>query len=74
MAFTRNTNTDSGLRGAIRKESDGKFAWSLKETFYNATVDTKTGNQKGSLIIASGLEDDYDTAASSLKAAFTAAG
>ena len=75
MAFTRNTSTDSGLSGHIIKQTDGRFNWTLKEKFTSATVDSKTGDQEGNLIIAEGAGvADYDTAAAALKAAFTAAG
>ena len=74
MAFTRNTSTDSGLRGLIIKQSDGKYSYSLKEKFTDATVDTKTGGQTGHLTLASGVVNDYDTAVAELKTAFTAAG
>jgi len=72
MAFTR--NTDNGLVGIIAAESDGKFSWYLKEKFTGATVDSKTGDQSGVLLIDSGKAADYDTAAAELKAAYTAAG
>ena len=73
MAFTR--NTDNGLIGIIVRQSDGKFSWSVKEKFTGATVDSKTGDQQGVLLIASGADvADYDTAAAELKAAYTAAG
>ena len=75
MAFTRDTSTDSGLRGLITTQSDGKFSWYVKEKFTSATVDSKTGDQSGVLLIASGTGvADYDTAAAELKAAYTAAG
>ena len=73
MAFTR--NTDNGLVGIIAAESDGKFSWYVKEKFTGATVDSKTGDQSGVLLIASGTGvADYDTAAAELKTAYTAAG
>ena len=73
MAFTR--NPDGGIVGIISKETDGKFSWYVKEKFTGATVDSKTGDQEGNLIIAEGAGvADYDTAAAALKAAFTAAG
>ena len=73
MAFTR--NTDNGLVGIIAAESDGKFSWYVKEKFTGATVDSKTGDQSGVLLIDSGTNvADYDTAAAELKAAYTAAG
>lgn len=73
MAFTR--NTDGGLVGIISAETDGKFSWYVKEKFTAATVDSKTGDQSGVLLIASGTGvADYDTAAAELKAAYTAAG
>ena len=74
MAFTRNT-TNGGLLGTIINTSDGKFDWFLKERFTDATVDSKTGGQQGTLTIAQGAGvADYDTAAARLKEAFTAAG
>tara|TARA_B100000945_G_scaffold261709_1_gene220094 strand:- start:280 stop:501 length:222 start_codon:yes stop_codon:yes gene_type:complete len=73
MAFTR--QADNGLVGIIAAESDGKFSWYLKEKFTGATVDSKTGDQSGVLLISSGTNvADYDTAAAELKAAYTAAG
>ena len=73
MAFTR--NPDGGIVGIISKETDGKFSWYVKEKFTSATVDSKTGDQSGVLLIASGTGvADYDTAAAELKAAYTAAG
>ena len=75
MAFTRNTTSNGGLLGTIIKQADGKFDWFLKEKFTDATVDSKTGGQEGTLTIAYGSGvADYDTAAAALKAAFTAAG
>tara|TARA_B100000214_G_scaffold5287_1_gene3952 strand:- start:1430 stop:1651 length:222 start_codon:yes stop_codon:yes gene_type:complete len=73
MAFTR--QADNGLVGIIAAESDGKFSWYVKEKFTGATVDSKTGDQTGVLLISSGTNvADYDTAAAELKAAYTAAG
>ena len=74
MAFTRNTTSDGGLRGTIVQESDGRYSWNLKEQFTGGTVDAKTGDQEGALIIAKGGATDYDSAVADLKAAFTAAG
>tara|TARA_B100000965_G_scaffold383866_1_gene383521 strand:- start:364 stop:591 length:228 start_codon:yes stop_codon:yes gene_type:complete len=75
MAFTRNTTHTGGLLGTIIKQTDGKFEWFLKEKFTDATVDSKTGGQEGTLTIAQGAGvADYDTAAAKLKEAFTAAG
>ena len=75
MAFTRNTTHSGGLLGTIINTSDGKFDWFLKEKFTDATVDSKTGGQTGTLTIAEGAGvADYDTAAAALKSAFTAAG
>lgn len=76
MAYTRRSS-GTQLVVSIRKNSEGKFHWKLIENFEDATVDTKTGAQRGSLILDKSGTDgvaDYDTAAAEAKAAFTAAG
>lgn len=76
MAYTRRSS-GTQLVVSIRKNSEGKFHWKLIENFEDATVDTKTGAQRGSLILDKSGSDgvaDYDTAAAEAKAAFTAAG
>ena len=75
MAFTRfQQGSHSGLTGLITKLNDNTYEWTLKERFTDATVDSKTGGQKGTLTIGGGSAADYDTAAADLKAAITAAG
>ena len=76
MAYTRRAS-GTQLVVSIRKNSGGTFSWKLIENFEDATVDTKTGAQRGSLILDKSGSDgvaDYDTAAAEAKAAFTAAG
>ena len=74
MAYTRRAS-GTQLFVSIRKNSGGTFSWKLIENFEDATVDTKTGAQTGSILLDSGTDvADYDTAAAEAKAAFTAAG
>lgn len=74
MAYTRRSS-GTQLAVNIQQKSDGTFSWKLIENFEDATVDTKTGAQRGSLILdrSDGVAD-YDTAAAEAKTAFTAAG
>ena len=75
MAYTRRAS-GTQLVVSIRKNSGGTFSWKLIENFEDATVDTKTGAQRGSIVLDRSSTDvaDYDTAAAEAKAAFTAAG
>jgi len=74
MAYTRKTS-GTALVVNIQQMSDGTFDWNVKENFIDATVDSKTGVQRGLLILDNGIGvADYDTAAAAAKAAFTAAG
>ena len=75
MAYTRRAS-GTQLVVSIRKNSEGKFHWKLIENFEDATVDTKTGAQRGSIVLDRSSTDvaDYDTAAAAAKSAFTAAG
>ena len=78
MAYSRRTATNSGLRGIVSLQSDGKFAWDLKEAFSSDDLtgaSTGSGSINGSVTIASGADvADYDTAAAELKTAWNAAG
>ena len=64
MAYTRRTATNSGLRGVVFLQSDGKFGWDLKESFSSDDLtgaSTGSGSINGSAIIASGADvADYD--------------
>lgn len=70
MAYTRN---DRGLVGKIILTSEGKYEWSLSEWYKDAEFVGKTGTFIGKAQLVKGTEDDYDTAAAALKAAFVAA-
>ena len=70
MAYTRN---DGGLVGKIILNSAGKYEWSLGEWYKDAEFVGKTGTFKGRTTLVKGVEDDYDTSAAALKAAFVAA-
>tara|TARA_Y100001972_G_C7415456_1_gene214981 strand:- start:261 stop:497 length:237 start_codon:yes stop_codon:yes gene_type:complete len=78
MAYTRNTASNSGLRGVVFLQSDGKFGWTLKEAFSSDDLtgaSTGSGSIFGNAILASGADAaDYDTAAAALKTAWDAAG
>jgi len=74
MAYTRKTS-GTQLVVNIQQMSDGTFNWNVKENFTGAAVDSKTGDQKGLIILDEGSGvADYDTAAAAAKSAFTAAG
>ena len=51
MAYTR-TTAHSGVSVTVKQGSDGKWHFILREHFYGATVDSKTGDQSGQLEIA----------------------
>lgn len=70
MAYTRD---EAGLVGKITKDSAGKYEWSLGEFYKDAEIVGKTGTFTGKTRLVKGTEDDYDTAAAALKAAFVAA-
>ena len=70
MAYTRD---DDGLVGKITRNSAGKYEWSLGEFYKDAEIVGKTGTFNGRTQLVKGIEDDYDTAAAALKAAFVAA-
>ena len=78
MAYTRRTATNSGLRGSVYLQSDGKFGWNLKEAFSSNDLtgaSTGSGTINGNATIAEGADvADYDTAAAALKTAWDAAG
>ena len=78
MAYTRRTATNSGLRGTVYLQSDGKFGWDLKESFSSDDLtgaSTGSGSINGVATIASGADvADFDTATAALKTAWNAAG
>ena len=50
MAYTRKAS-GTQLVVNIQKMSDGTFSWNVKENFTGAAVDSKTGDQKGLIIL-----------------------
>ena len=74
MAYTRNEKESSGgLQGKIMLLSTGEYEWVLVEWYKSAEFVGKTGTFIGKTQLVKGTEDDYDTAAAALKAAFVAA-
>jgi len=75
MGVISETDKFSGyLQGKIYAGADGKYEWDLKVWVGGVEISGETGSSfSGKRRVGCGTEDDYDTAAAALKAAFQAA-